>query len=139
MKNDWYWFLKTRGWESFFGKELKLILKKGEIDQLLTTCLGFGINFVFYPSGQSQKKTKIFQIARFLLQKFSEKTRKLHQVSNSRQIRVKSVFANFKHNHGPNMLHMVHLKGIQITHAHFHIIWTLFRLSVYPDTYSSIF
>ena len=105
MKNDWYWFLKTRGWESFFGKELKLILKKGEIDQLLTTCLGFGINFVFYPSGQSQKKTKIFQIARFLLQKFSEKTRKFHQVSNLRQIRVKSVFANFKHNHGPNMLY----------------------------------
>ena len=35
---------------------------------------------------------------------FLEKTGKLYQFSNSRQIRVKSVFANFKHNNGPNRL-----------------------------------
>ena len=60
---------EEKGMRIIFEKELKLTLKKGKIDQLLTTCLGFGINFVFYPSGQSQKKK--FRIARFLLQKFS--------------------------------------------------------------------
>ena len=54
------------------------------------------------------EKTKTFRIARFCCKNFPDKTRKLHQFSNSRHICVKSVFANFKHNHDPNMLHAVH-------------------------------
>ena len=57
-----------------------------------------------FPTAESEK-TKTFWIARFLSQKLFSN---LHQFSK-RQIRVKSVFANFKHNHGPNMLHMMHL------------------------------
>ena len=57
-----------------------------------------------FPTAESEK-TKTFWIARFLSQKLFSN---LHRFSK-RQIRVKSVFANFKHNHGPNMLHMVHL------------------------------
>ena len=60
----------------------------------------------------------------------------MHQFSNSRQICVKSVFANFKHNHGPNMLHMVHLQGIQITQAHSQLIRTFFLHN--PDIFRII-
>ena len=40
---------------------------------------------------------------------FLDKTRKSHQFLNSRQIRIKSVFARFKHKHSPNMFHGIHL------------------------------
>ena len=58
---------------------------------------------------QSQKRRKLSGWQDFCRKNFPDKTRKLHHFSNSRQIRVKSVFANFKHNNGPNMLHRVHL------------------------------
>ena len=47
---------------------------------------------------------------RDILQKLRQFSKGLEpDFSNLRQIRVKSVFANFKHNNGPNMLHRVHL------------------------------
>ena len=58
---------------------------------------------------QSQKRRKLSEWQDFCRKNFSDKIRKLHHFSNSRQLRVKSVFANFKHNNGPNMLHRVHL------------------------------
>ena len=95
---------------------------------------------------QSQKKRKLSGQHDFCRKNFPDKTRKMHQFSNSRQICVKSVFANFKHNHGPNMLHMVHLQGIQITQAHSQLIRTFFYIirtflgssrnfPDYPDTF----
>ena len=45
----------------------------------------------------------------FCRKNFPDKMHKLRQFSNLRQIRVKSVFAHFKHKHGPNVLPRVKL------------------------------
>ena len=44
----------------------------------------------------------------FVAKTFQIKRVKMRQISNARQIRLKSVFANFKHKHGSNMPHRVH-------------------------------
>ena len=60
---------------------------------------------------------------RDILQKVRQFFKRLEpDFSNSRQIRVKSVFANFKHKYGPNMFHRVHFRDAQnatrvITHC----------------------
>ena len=58
------------------------------------------------------RKSKNFPDSKILSHKtFPDIMRKLCQFSNSRQICVKSVFANFKQKqkHGPNMLYRVHI------------------------------
>ena len=48
----------------------------------------------------------------------------------------KSVFTTFKHNHGSNMLPMMHLQGIQIPQAHLQLIQAFFLHN--PDIFGII-